>query len=135
MSVGHLNLRQKLIFAIGGVVVLSFVLVVALIAREVYTISYQDGVAQAKKQAVLHAHNIGLEMEQGMTISRNLAAMALGLKQTGQAERQQLHHILPNILATAPNLVDIWAVFEPNAFDGKDEQYRLDWPYQNRLNC
>lgn len=131
MSVGHLNLRQKLIFAIGGVVVLSFVLVVALIAREVYTISYQNGVAQAKKQAVLHAHNIGLEMEQGMTISRNLAAMALGLKQTGQAERQQLHHILPNILATAPNLVDIWAVFEPNAFDGKDEQYRLDWPYHD----
>lgn len=131
MLLTRLNLRQKLILAIGGLVVLSFTLIIFLIAREVYTISYQDGVTQAKKQAALHAQNISLELEQGMTVSRSLAAAALALKQTGQPDRQQLYQILPNTLASAPKLVDIFAVFEPNAFDGKDEQYRLNWPYHD----
>ena len=43
-------------------------------------------------------------------------------------ERKVVDNILLSSLDNAPGIIGAWMIWEPNALDGRDDEFRRDWP-------
>ena len=57
------------------------------------------------------------------TIADRLAGIFAGMKEAGVTDRDLHHQILRETLRANPKFLGVWAVWEPNALDGRDADY------------
>ncbi len=55
---------------------------------------------------------------------RALARSFEGSKKAGTANREEMHEMLKGVIKDNDNILGIWTVWQPNALDGKDEEYK-----------
>lgn len=147
------RLSTRIILVAGLSVALGFAVMIGLISW----ISYHNAVAQgyqlAQSQARNYADLAESDFKIGFALPRHLQQVVAGLKRnshssavattsfdpkaalpgagSNQPERKQVNNILLELLDGSPKTVGLWMLWEPNAFDGKDNAYRLDWPQQD----
>jgi methyl-accepting chemotaxis protein len=104
------------------VVVLGAVVIVAYSAtsKVVTDLAYQLGDVMAGR----YAFEIGSSVNAAMTDARELASAYLGLRAAGKADRAAFDAILKSSVEDNPAFLASWGIFDVNAFDGKDAQYR-----------
>ncbi|MCX8062674.1 MAG: cache domain-containing protein, partial [Anaerolineales bacterium] len=127
-SSSNTSLRTTLILWFGVCLILLAIVLTAaavLTQRNQTTKSAQNEVlAIAKSQA----SRIDAEIEVALDTARTLAnAFASVLESSTQGEplsREQVNQILYQTLAKNPNFLGVYTAWEPNAFDGLDNQFR-----------
>ncbi|RCK72354.1 MAG: Methyl-accepting chemotaxis protein I (serine chemoreceptor protein) [Anaerolineae bacterium] len=104
----------------------------AIILTIVAVISQRNQAIQASKNEILatarsQASLIDAEIEVALDTARALAnALSVVLEKTSQdskLSREQVNQMLYQTLQKNPNFLGVYTAWEPNAFDGKDQQY------------
>src|SRR5512142_1952061 len=79
---------------------------------------------RARAEATATSIDVQRALEGGLNAARALASSFQGLRARGFTDRIQYAVMLQKVLEDNPDMVGVWTRWEPNAFDGKDKNYR-----------
>ncbi|MFZ5484536.1 MAG: methyl-accepting chemotaxis protein [Pseudomonadota bacterium] len=122
------RLGNRITLIAGLAIAFALATMVGLIAFQSYQSANAHGYALAEEQAEHFADQVASALDLGFVTPRVLASAALGLREAGTTDRAAFNRIMLKTLDSTPQAVGLWMVWEPNAFDGLDDAYRLDWP-------
>ncbi|HEX2993798.1 MAG TPA: methyl-accepting chemotaxis protein [Anaerolineales bacterium] len=109
----------------GGFAVL--LMVVTLNSYSILTLNsnmLEAGNMEVQAAAESQAQLIDVEIEKGLNTARTLAQSLSAMKTQGvQLERAQVNAMLKQVLVDNPDFLGVYTLWEPNAFDGKDNEY------------
>ena len=119
-----MKLRARMLLTILGAIVLLLGFLVAFVSIS----TRNDATDAAMELSKVSGEKIGVEVQKDfdktIVSARNLADAFRSMKQTNTASRETVNTMLKNMLENNPSYIGTWTVWEPNAFDGKDETYR-----------
>ena len=107
---------------IGSAVFLGLVTVTAVVTIEATRSMRRIGVAQAQSLAEALAGSSGKTLNDSIVVARSVAEALTGL-QASEASRRLADGILRQTLADNKDLLGVWTLWEPNAFDGHDKDF------------
>ena len=118
-----MTVKARLVTSTVLVLLLVLGALVAAVASLATGQAKEDGLRYADSVATAEAGEIqrGLsgQLAAAQTLARTLATMA----GTGKADRALADDVLVRLVEDDPTRTGAWAMFEPNAFDGLDEDY------------
>jgi methyl-accepting chemotaxis protein/methyl-accepting chemotaxis protein-2 (aspartate sensor receptor) len=123
---GHLSTR--IIVVAAAAIAVGFAVMIGLIAWQSYSAAVDVGYKLASEQASSYAKDAEGDFNQGFTLPHHLADSILGIKRVAAPDRKLADNMIQQLLDGAPQSVGLWMLWEPNAFDGNDNAFRLDWP-------
>jgi methyl-accepting chemotaxis protein len=124
MSIKTLNLQQRLFLTIGGIVFLSFIGVIIYVATVTVRIKTEATLNKARDISVGFSNKAKASLEGGMNATRTLAESAESFEEFPlDSRRQIIMGMLKKVIESNPNFLCIWTTWEPNALDGKDNEY------------
>ncbi|MGC0153239.1 methyl-accepting chemotaxis protein [Chromobacterium vaccinii] len=123
---GRLSTRIIVVAAIA--ITVAFAVMIALIARLNYNSARDTGYQLASEQANSYAKDAEGTLSQGFLLPRHLADVVEGARRGGRPDRKQTDNIILQLLDHSPQSIGLWMLWEPDAFDGDDNAFRLDWP-------
>ncbi len=126
-----LSLKWRIILPIALVLIIGITAIIVVIARNysatATTLTQQNLEALSYRYA--NALKADLEMSFG-SISA-LAASLESVAGTDRADREQVNQMIRTVLAANDRMFAIWSIFEPEAFDGRDEEFKNVAPYND----
>jgi methyl-accepting chemotaxis protein len=126
-----LKLKGKLTF---WVVVIALVSMVASSGSVLFIgagVIEEQAIRLSNEIAKESAAVVKAELDQSFAVARNTANALDALRKSGDANRDASAEILKSVLQSNEQLIGSWAAWEPDAFDGKDQ----DWankPYHDQ---
>lgn len=109
---------------IGGAVIATFTATVSIVAMRTADYARDSSLDLARQMASTEAARITDEIRQAAATARGVASMLGGLHESGQVpDRETIHQMIRRMLADNPKVMDVWAIAEPNALDGRDAEY------------
>jgi methyl-accepting chemotaxis protein len=120
----RLDLRYRMAFQMGSVLMLIFTAVFALVSHKTAETARRSAWEQVVSSGREHAAQVREELGRAMSTARHLAHFFAGLKNSGRSiDRASLIQGMKGSLTAAPHLFGIWSVWEPDALDGLDFEY------------
>ncbi|MDD4837203.1 MAG: methyl-accepting chemotaxis protein, partial [Dethiosulfovibrio sp.] len=117
------GLKAKLLAVILSVTFVTFAAAVGILTYRAGEMAlgnaYRIGEEMSVRYGTQVSEYLGRALTHGRDLSVNLAAMV----SQGKADRDLGIALLRATVESNPQLLGAWAVFEPGAFDGKDDQY------------
>ena len=113
-------IKAKLIIYI---VVSVFLVLIVSTAVSITTVTAQQkelAYLQSVEMARDYANQFDGDMKANMAIAQTIAKT---MEMYTTADREEVNNILKNVLETYPSLTGVYVGYEPNAFDGKDNEY------------
>lgn len=118
------GLKGRMLLSIGSAVSVGLLLIVVVVAQKVSENARRDAMELSRRQADLVGHEANQSINEAMAIARSMADALSGLTQGGGVpSRAAGDAILRNAVSSNAELMGAWTVWEPNAFDGQDEQF------------
>lgn len=118
------GLRAKMLFAICGVVLLSYAVTISYIAHSASHMARSEAEEKALEMASKHGLMIQADLDNAMDIVRAMAHALEGVKMSGQVpDRGQINAMLKNLLKETPDLIGMASCWEPDALDGRDADF------------
>ena len=111
LSFKNLKLRTKMLF---------YILSVTVRARN---FAETEALDKAKQIGQRYGGAVRAELEVAMDTARAMAHSLEGMKKRDVPPRDMMDGILRQILEKNPSFVGVWTCWEPNAMDGKDEDF------------
>jgi len=99
---------------------LGFVLTMALVTGRAAAMQTRSAQEYAVALASKNAEVVAAILKEGHAAARLGAASLQGLKTAGTPSREASRQILRQILKESPGLLDVWTIWEANAWDGQD---------------
>ena len=122
------SLGNKITTVAGIAIAVGFACMITLIALQSYESTTEQGHTLASEQASHFADKVSTTLAVGFVTPRALASAAMGLRKADAADRDTFDDLIIQTLNDSNNLVGLWMLWEPNAFDGRDDLFRLGWP-------
>ncbi len=120
-----LGLRTKMLVSVSLVVLVSYAVTLTYITMKATAMAQQNAEKNAQEIAVQYAGKIQSKMSQVMDIALNVAHVFEGMKNSKNTpSRDDMNEILKQVLKRNPGSIGIATLLEPNALDGKDDQYK-----------
>ncbi|MEH0019539.1 MAG: methyl-accepting chemotaxis protein [Desulfobacter sp.] len=120
-----LGLTHKLMISIGAVVLISFISTVSFITLNATSLSKTQALQRMEALSREYASRIRVDIEDAFGTARSLAYASQNMKLKNQlVGRETLLTMMEGMLENNPGYLGIWTVWEPNAFDGLDENYK-----------
>lgn len=113
-------LKLKLILYIVLGVSLIMVTTTAIIVSSVTSQEEQLAYQQSIETASNYANQFNADMQSNLAIGRTIAD---SMEEYDSGDRDEVNAILENLLVENPSLIGTYVAFEPDAFDGKDEEF------------
>lgn len=133
------SISQKMILQILPVVLIVFIVLTItsiLMSGSSEKMLAYEAVAQMAKN---HSNDFNSQMSADLSISRTMSSMMAGYQ---AANREDILSVLKSQVEKNPRILGTYVGYEPNAFDGRDEEYVNQYghdktgrfiPYWNRL--
>ncbi|MGL6069795.1 methyl-accepting chemotaxis protein [Craterilacuibacter sp.] len=121
-------MSTRITLVAGVAIFIGFSVMIALISTFSYQSTLEQGQAVAREQSAAFADDVSSKLEQGMTVTGQLANTVAGIRKVVTPDRKQMTAVLIETLKRQPDAIGVWMVWEPNAFDGNDAAFRFDWP-------
>ena len=118
-----LSLRARMLLIVVAMVALGFAITVFVMVRQASSMQTEAAYAYVKALAHGEAQTVSRETERALNTSRTLAQTLLGMKSSGQEDRNTALSMMQEILKANPFLFSVWTAWEPNAFDGRDDMH------------
>ncbi|WP_068311154.1 methyl-accepting chemotaxis protein [Polycladidibacter hongkongensis] len=90
----------------------------------------REAIALANEVALRTAGELQGEIEEAFTTARDLAVVLTAQKAAEKPDRETALKVLEGLLKARPKLAGIWAVWEPNQYDGNDKGW-VNTPLHN----
>lgn len=123
-SLFAMKLQSRMLFIILG----SITIFLAGMMTYISMTTTEEALDSAKTLAVTTSEKIGTlvqaELDDVMSSARTLAVSFVGMKGTDTTNRAAVNEILRRNLEDNPSWKGIWTLWEPDAFDGRDNEYR-----------
>jgi methyl-accepting chemotaxis protein len=117
------SLKAKMLITIVGVLVL----ILASLAIVTSTLSYNATMDISEQYIKEQMDSEGLVLskffENHLNAAEAMVSAVKIAKDEGTLTRENVNNILINVLKDQPDAFDNWFVWEPNAFDGKDNEF------------
>jgi len=117
------GLRTRLVVTIGTLVFLSLSIVGGWATLTAYHEGRENARNDARMLSERTAGEAGENLNDVLGIVRTLARSAEAMVVAGHADRALLDSVLRHTLETNAALLGAWAIFEPDAFDGRDKEF------------
>jgi len=118
------SLRLKVLLSILLTVILVFAVIIGVITNNTVKMTTVQAHEFARSQSEKYSEAIKIDIETIHISVRALARAFEGSKLAGSANRDEMHEMLKGVIKDNDNILGIWTVWEPNALDGKDEEYK-----------
>lgn len=118
-----MNLRTRLVFFFGLVIAITLLSVGVPVILSVQKTTHQNSVVYLEKSAEATIGKAQNFIERGLNMAKILSETLTNLHQLGQTERQLYDAILRQYVAQDPRIAGAWAIWEPNALDGRDSEF------------
>ena len=118
-----LNLRTKMLVYILSVTIIAFAATNFVVSQKTSTLAGNMAIESAGETAGKTANKIRIDLEVGMDAARTLAQSLEGMKKRGVPPRDMVDGILKNVLEQNPSFIGAWTCWEPNALDGRDQDF------------
>ncbi|GAA5786604.1 chemotaxis transducer [Chitiniphilus shinanonensis] len=125
------SLRTKVLLAAGIAVTVGFVAMIATIALHIQRDALADGHAELDTQAAAYSQQVSAYFAEAFALPRHLGQVVLAQQTVAPPDRKATNAMIEQLLQGFPAASGLWLLWEPNAFDGKDDQFRLDWPHHD----
>ncbi|GAB7127738.1 methyl-accepting chemotaxis protein [Silvimonas sp. JCM 19000] len=125
------KLRTKIVLVSAAAIFIGFAVMIGLIVKFSYDSARDAGFDLARQQATGYAADAQNQLNGAFNIPATLARAVLGIKAVGKPDRNVVNHMILRILQDEHAVVGLWMLWEPNAFDGDDNAFRLQWPQQD----
>ena len=117
------SIATKLLVALCGVITLALGLLIFVVNRRMSQVAEEQAAQTVREVAGRHSALIKARLDEVMLPARIVAQALLVQKLTGVADRRVGDALLRKVVEENPDLLGIWTVWEPNAFDGKDASF------------
>lgn len=120
-----LSLKLKMQFLICGVVFFAFAATIFFITSSATESAEKEAQKMAVEMGYRYGSAIKADLDLAVGVARSLADTMAALKEGGEVpSRDQANAIIKNIMNNNPDFYGVWAAWEPNAFDGKDADFK-----------
>ncbi len=123
-------LKKILVGLIAGVTVLVTVFLVSVQHYYIARQAKEEAFEKAKEMAYHYSFKVKAHLDKALVSARTLGKIFEAYKSPESSivlNRQSVNVILKNILINNPDILGVWTLWEPNAFDGKDSDF-IDTP-------
>jgi len=117
------SIATKLLVALCGVITLALGLLVYTVNRRLSQVAEEQATQLATEVAERHSVMIKARLDEVMLPARVVAQALLAQKAAGGADRRLADTVIKKVVEDNPDLLGIWTVWEPNAFDGRDASF------------
>ncbi len=117
-------LKWRIILPVALVLIVGITAIIVVVARN-YT-ETATNLTEENLDALAHRYANGIKADMEMSFG-SVSALAASLESvagTERADRDQMNEMIANINAANNRMFAIWAIFEPNAFDNRDEEFK-----------
>ncbi|MGC7871913.1 PAS domain S-box protein [Desulfosporosinus sp. SYSU MS00001] len=119
-----IDLKAKILLSIGIITLMSFVIVASILSTETSemtkSLAYHLAEESADKNGTYVKANLDFAMDTARTLSYTFEQVRL----TRHPDRAVMGRILAKVLQDNPQFAAVWTLWEPNALDGKDADYK-----------
>ncbi len=120
MKFNSLNTKMMSIILL---VVVSYVITLWVLNSQASRMQHDLAAEYAEELAQHEAFSVKGRLDVAMNASRNLSTALIALHRTNP-DRKVADELLRQFLQNNPEFLAVWTAFEPNAFDGKDNNFR-----------
>lgn len=120
MRLNELSLKKTLIYFILAGALLIYITSGLLIGSTTSTQQEKLVYQESTEIARTHASQFNANMQVNNAIGKSIASTMIAYN---SSDREEINSILRQILVDNPHLIGTYVGYEPNAFDGKDEQF------------
>lgn len=120
----NMNLGQKLVFSILVVIIPAFIILTIVNSLFAHSTIREIVLREVFQTAYSYAHSNQAKLEESLTTARTLATTFAAKRDANDINRQTVIDILKNVLDNNPEILGVWTIWEPNAIDGRDANYR-----------
>ncbi|MGE4317655.1 MAG: methyl-accepting chemotaxis protein [Deferribacterales bacterium] len=118
-----LSFKTRLLIPVIIAIVVAFIFADILIYASMKGDIKQVAVDNAGNLSYRYGNELKAEMDSAMSIAETISRSAAVLtKHSSEVPRKDVMDMLQNILELNPELFDVWIVWEPNMYDGKDSE-------------
>ncbi|MEN6349145.1 MAG: methyl-accepting chemotaxis protein [Syntrophomonas sp.] len=120
-----MNLQTRMMVSILAAVFLVFCTVMAIVIIQSRNTAMTNAYQFVQSEAQNNASIIDAELENALSVTRTLAKNFEGYQNYPVSTRRSTFSMmLENTLKSNPNFLCVWTVWEPNAIDGMDSQFK-----------
>lgn len=117
----NVSFRMKILVPVIAAIIGSFLVTGVIIYRVVYKETEVIAKNDVSNLSKSYGNLFKGDIEKSIAVSESLAAAAVTFTE-GKVSRDQVMEHLVNVLENNDHLFDVWIVWEPNLFDGKDSE-------------
>lgn len=118
------SIRFKMLVVVLIAAALGFAATVTLVVVRASDLQTRTAFALVDEAAQKSSSEAQVHLERAIDTARALANALQGLQRTGLASREAANAILRQVMNDQQDLIGVWTAWEPNAFDGRDADYR-----------
>ena len=115
-----MKLKTRMQLSIIGSVILVFVFIMAYIINYSYTSAKETANEIAVTSSIQRAQVIERELNQAITVARELAKLLELEKSNSYQNRDRASDLIEDLLTRHQDLLGVWTCWEPNTFEGDD---------------
>ncbi|MGO4111001.1 EAL domain-containing protein [Paenibacillus sp. YAF4_2] len=127
----RLSIAQKLITALGVLMLLSYSLVVSVYLTKLYDTSLQKGELLAQKQSIQYIDEITQSINRSLSSLTMVRDGLLQMRTDSVQNRPYAVHLLEAVVRNNPDLIGAYTIWEPNSFDNEDASHQLTSSYDD----
>jgi PAS domain S-box-containing protein len=120
----NLPMAKKINLLLSVILIGGFALLITTVLRFSYSSGLQSAEAYAKQNSLAYASQTEEHLNHSKELLEQLVQHVIMLRKNGQATRETVNTFLKNYLAGNPHVLGVYTVWEENAFDGRDAEYR-----------
>ncbi|MFL9608510.1 methyl-accepting chemotaxis protein [Methylobacillus sp. Pita2] len=106
-----------------AMILAGFSLTIAVLTYKASHLQQESALEYARALSRQHANEAKAEIDSAFDAARTLAQSLEGLRGDGLANRRLADSMLKRVLEGNPGFVGVWTIWEPNAFDGRDNEF------------
>jgi methyl-accepting chemotaxis protein len=118
------SLATKLLLALCAVIALALGVLVFAVSHQSSRVAEEQATQTTRELAERQALAVEAQLEQYMTVLRTLAQTVTEQKRKGLTDRKLVEVAMKRAFEENSGLLGLFTGWEPNAFDGKDAQFR-----------
>jgi methyl-accepting chemotaxis protein len=131
--VKRLGISARLSLMVMALTAAAVIAMVAAIALRVNGFARQNAIEIATQTASARGTAVNNTLENALEEAKSLAKIfeAAGVVANAGISRRQANSLLQYYIARSPQFYGVYVAFEPNAYDGKDENFVDEWGHDS----
>lgn len=119
-----MKIQNRMLISVLGAVFIVFTVVMLIVINQTKTTSLESAHQLTESQARENANMISAELSNAVVVANTLAKDFEGYENYPLNERRQIFgRMLQDTLKANPDFLSTWSIWEPNALDGRDNEF------------